>query len=125
MSLLASSAAKNPKWVSEYGHGRLRGRVSAAASLGLAAQLCLLLPVGNPGWITRSVDRLMEAECQPLESAVDGARGHEEGELNPSNLLNHAGRKDGIGTNESVLIGTSNARVEETDHDDCFLIMVV
>jgi len=111
--------------VSEYGHGRLRGRVFAAASLGLAAQLCLLLPVGNPGWITRSVDRLVEAECQPLESADDGARGHEEGELNPSNLLNHAGRKDGIGTNESVLIGTSNARVEETDHDDCFLIMVV
>ena len=73
----------------------------------------------------RSVDRLMEAECQPLEGAVDGARGHEEGELNPFHLLNHAGRKDGIGTNESVLIGTSNARVEETDHDDCFLIMVV
>ena len=59
------------------------------------------------------------------KGAVDGARGHEEGELNPSHLLNHAGRKDGIGTNESVLIGTSNARVEETDHDDCFLIMVV
>jgi hypothetical protein len=52
----------------------LRGRGSPAASLGLAAQLCLLLPVGNPGWITRSVDRLMEAEWQAQASDHHDAR---------------------------------------------------
>ena len=96
-----------------------------AASLGLAARGPARVANWERRTELRSVDGLVEAECRPLEGAVDGARGHEEGELNPSHLLNHAGRKDGIGTNESVLIGTNNARVEETDHDDCFLIMVV